>query len=117
MRDFLLYVAIGFALIAAITILVFVAPNISKAWFVFTGATAFLCLFVSKMYWKHRKSGTLWTLLVLLLIAHVGLYTIIFKQFPQFPTFLFLFTVPLEVMLVATIVKLCLNVMPGKVKL
>jgi hypothetical protein len=69
------------------------------------------------MYWQQRKSGKLWILLVSLLIAHLAFHTIIFEHFPQIPTLLFLFTVPAEIMLVAAIVKLCLNVMPGKVKL
>jgi hypothetical protein len=69
------------------------------------------------MYWHQRKSGKLWTLLVLLLAVHSALHMITFEHLPQFPTILFLFTVPTEIMLVAAIVKLCLNVMPGKVKL
>ena len=116
-RNLLLYIVIGIGLVTAVLFLAFFLPNISHAWFIFVWATAFLCLFVSRMYWHQRKSGKLWALLVLLLIVHIALHAITFEHLPQFPTILFLFTVPAEIMLVATIVKVCLNVMPGMVKL
>ena len=97
--------------------LAFYLPNLSHTWFMFIGATAFLIFFISRMYWAHRKSGKLWALLALLLIAHVAFHAFMFDVFPQFPTILFLFTVPLEIMLVATIVKLCLNLMPARLKM
>ncbi|MGB2668145.1 MAG: hypothetical protein WAK48_29405 [Candidatus Acidiferrum sp.] len=116
-RNFLFYIVIGIGLVTVVLLLALFLPNVSHAWFIFIWATAFLFLFVSKMYWHQRRSGKLWTLLALLLIAHIALHTITFEHWPQFPTILFLFTVPAEIMLVAAIVKLCLNVMPGKVKL
>src|ERR1700733_10721729 len=116
-HDFLLYIIIGIGLVTAGLLLAFFLPNVSHAWVIFFWATAFLCLFIPKMYWQHRSSVKLWALLILFLIAHIVLYAITFEHLPQFPTILFLFTVPVEIMLVAAIVKLCLNVMPGKVKL
>ena len=119
-RDLLLYAVTGVGIVGGAVLFGVSIPERffpSRAWFVFICATAFLCLFVLKMYWQYRRSAKLWALLVLLLIVHIALYTIIFEHLPQFPTILFLFTVPVEIMLVAAIVKLCLNVMPGKVKL
>ena len=115
--NLLLYSVIGIGLVTALLLLAFFLPNISHSWFIFGWATAFLCLFVSGIYWHQRKLSKLWLLLALLLIVHVSLHVIIFDRFPHVPTILFLFTVPLEIMFVAVIVKLCLNVMPGKVKL
>ena len=119
-RDLILYTVTGVGIVGgAVLFGVYVPERFlpSHTSFVFICATAFLCLFVSKMYWQYRRSARLWALLVLLLIVHIALYTITFERLPQFPTILFLFTVPVEIMLVAAIVKLCLNVMPGKVKL
>ena len=115
-REFFLYTAIGIGLVATVLLLAFFLPNISHTWFIFFWATAFLCLFVSRMYWHEKKSGKLRILLAFLLIGHIGIHTILFEHFPKLPTILFLFTVPLEIMLVAATVKLCLNVMPGRFK-
>jgi len=120
LKQLALYVVLGLAIVGgAVVFGVFTPDQLfpTRAWFTFIFATGFLCLFVSKMYWSHRKSRKLWALLALLLIAHVALYKLVLEHFPQFPSILFLVTVPLEIMLAATIVKVCLNVMPGKVKL
>lgn len=79
--------------------------------------TAFLCLFVAKMYWHQRRSMKLWALLALLLITHVGGYVALLIHVPNFPSALFLLAVPFEIALVATVVKICLNIMPRKAKL
>src|ERR1700738_361582 len=112
-RDFFLYILVGVGLVTTVLFLALLLPNISHAWFIFGCATLFLCIFVSRMYWKQRRSSKLWILLTLLLAGHVALHAIVFERLPRFPTFLFLLTVPMEIMLVATIVKLGLNIMPG----
>jgi len=111
-RDLFLYIVIGIALITTVLLLAVFVPNISHTWFIFVWATVFLCLFISKMYWHQRQSGKLWILLGVLLATHITLYAIAFGHFPDFSTSLFLLTVPIEIMLIAAIVKLCLNVMP-----
>jgi len=116
-RDLILYIGIGTALVAVALFLAVFLPGISRAWVTFGGATVFLCWFVSSMYWQRRRSPKLWTLLASLLLAHVAFHAVILERFPQFPAILFLLTVPVEVMLVAAIVKACLDVMPNQVKL
>jgi hypothetical protein len=115
-KDLVLYVAIGIGFVGVVLALAFYLPSISHTWFMFIWATAFLSVFISKMYWPHRKSGKLWALLALLLIAHIGSYAAIFDLFPRFPAILLLITVPLEIMVVATIVKVFLNLMPASLK-
>jgi hypothetical protein len=117
LRDFLLYIVIGIGVVTGALLLAVFAPNISRTWFMFIGATVFLCMFISKMYWQYRRSAKLWALLILFLVVHIVVYTITFASLRQFPTILFLFAVPIEIMVVAAVVKLCLNLMPGRVKL
>jgi hypothetical protein len=114
--DLILYVVIGIGFVGIVLALAFYLPGISHTWFMFIWATAFLGVFISRMYWPHRKSGKLWALLALLLIGHIVSYAAIFDLFPRFPAMLLLITVPLEIMVVATIVKVCLSLMPARLK-
>lgn len=91
--------------------------DLSRAWFILAVATIFLCVIVPKMYWKHRKSAKLWILLGAFLIAHIIGFSVLLKQFPEFPDVLFLVAVPLEAMFVAGVVKISLDIMPQRVKL
>lgn len=117
LRDFTLYVAIAGCILAVVAAFAFFRVNLSRAWLVFAVATAFLCVFVPKMYWHERKSLRMWALLATILIAHVLGYSTLLARAQHFPDPLFLITVPLEVMFIALIVKLCLNIMPQRVKL
>ena len=115
--NLIIYLGIGIGLAAGALFLAFFLPSISRAWFTFFGATVFLCWFVSSMYWQRRRSPKLWALLALLLVAHIVVHALVLGRFPQFPTILFLLIVPVEVMLAAGIVRMCLGVMPNQVKL
>ncbi len=115
--DLILYVAIAVCIFAAVAAFAIFHVDLSRAWFVFAVATVFLCVFVAKMYWNHRKSAKMWTLISAALIVHIVGYSTLLDHHPDFPDISFLVTVPLEVMLIAAIVKLCLNIMPQRVKL
>jgi hypothetical protein len=115
--DLVLCVLIAACILTPMAVLAIFKVDVSRAWFILVAATVFLCVFVSKMYWNHRKSAKLWTLLGAFLIAHIAGFSILLERIPQFPDVLFLVTVPLEGMLVATVVKICLNIMPQRVKL
>lgn len=120
LRDAALYVVIALCLVGFVGTLALWLPEKdvpSRAWFVFVVATAFLFFFIGKMYWHKRRSPRVWLLLAAVLVVHVVGYSVLLSYLPNFPDALFLVLVPLEVMLIALIVKLCLKVMPQSVKL
>lgn len=119
-RDLALYVAIAVGIVGGlVTLPLWVSEGSlpSREWFTFIVATGFLCLFTGSLYWHRRKSLRLWVVLVTILIAHVLGYSVLLEHVQHFPDALFLITVPLEAMLIILIVKLCLNIMPQRVKL
>jgi hypothetical protein len=120
LKELALYIGIAIAIVGTAVTLPFWFPENflpSRTWFIFFVATVFLCVFVIKMYWDHRKSVKIWKLLALIFLVHIFGYSVLLRRVPEFPDALFLLTVPLEVMLIALIVKLCLDIMPKRVKL
>ena len=117
-RDVALYVVIAVCIVGVVVLWPLVLPerfSSNPTWFMFIVATAFLCVFVIKMYWHQRKSGRVWMLLALLLVMHVVGYSILLSYVPHFASAWFLVTVPAEVIASASIVKFCLNVLPKHV--
>jgi hypothetical protein len=98
---------VGFAL-------VFMVFSISRVWYTFIITTAFLVVFIVKMY-SHQRKRRLWFLLAALLVVHVAGFGLLLKHL-QFPDISFLVALPIEVVLIAAIVKLCMGVMPKHVK-
>jgi hypothetical protein len=120
LRDLAVYAAIAIGIVALILVCAILIPDrdsTSRTWYMFFVSTGFLCFFVTKMYWNHRSSKRIWILLVVLLLIHTVVFKIVLNRVSQFPDFLFLFTVPLEIVMAGAIVKVCLDVMPQKVKL
>ncbi|MGH9734143.1 MAG: hypothetical protein ACRD8A_06095 [Candidatus Acidiferrales bacterium] len=117
LRDLALYVLIAACVFTPLVLLAILHVALNRTWFILAVATVFLCVFVPKMYWNHRKSAKLWILLGALLIAHIVGFSILLERLPQFPDVLLLAAVPLEAMLVAAVVKISLDIMPQRVKL
>lgn len=117
-RDFALYVGIAVSIVGAVVLWPIVLPerfSSSPTWFMFIVATAFLCVFMITMYWHQRRSGRVWMLLALLLVIHVVGYSILLSYVPRFASAWFLLAVPAEIIASASIVKICLNVLPKRV--
>jgi drug/metabolite transporter (DMT)-like permease len=111
--DFAFYLAVAVCLVGIA--LVCLILSISRSWYTFIIATIFLGVFVVKMYGHHRKSRRLWLLLATLFTVHVAGYAVFLKRLQQFPDIVFLLTVPIEIVLIAAIVKVCLGVTPKHV--
>lgn len=114
LRDFLLYVVIGVALVVGILFLALVSPNISHAWFSFFFFTTLLFVFLARMYWPVRRSVKVWLILALFMALHVGCYVVILHRVHDWPAFWYVLTAPIEVMLAAAIIYKCLKVRPPK---
>ncbi len=89
----------------------------SHAWYTFIFSTGFLSIFLARIYWHARKMASIWLFLALLLIIHIFGYSLLLRHTQALPGILYLFTIPIEIMVFAAIIKKCLNVMPGKIKL
>jgi hypothetical protein len=119
-RDLILYVGIGIAVALAAVALPIIAPerySVSHSQFSFFFFTLIFAIVLVRMYWPVRRLLKVWLLLMFLLGVHIAGYIILLNHVQQWPTFSYLFTMPVELMLIATIVKVCLNVLPPKVKL
>jgi hypothetical protein len=112
--DFAVYFAAAVGLVGIA--LVFLILSIGRVWYTFIIATAFLGAFIVKMYSHHRKSHRLWFLLAALFAVHVAGFALLLTHLQKFPDISFLIAIPIEVVLIAAIVKLCLGVMPKHVK-
>ena len=118
----ILYVLLGACLVAAFVVTAFLVPlhyltELNRGWFFCCFFTLVLVIFVIRMYWSARRSHNLWRLLFLLFVGHAAFYAVIFRELGQLPTLWYLLTMPLEVMLIATIVYLCLKIPPPRVKM
>ena len=121
-RDLILYVAIGFGIVIVGTLYAFLLPqhfwpHLTRTWYMFIVETGFLYFFVVKMYWHERTFLKIWLLLGLLFFIHLVGYWLLLSHFQEFSSAWFLIAGPGEVIVIATVVKLCLNVMPKSVKL
>jgi len=111
--DMFWYVVIGLLVLLGIAAWVVYGPEhewISKQWTWFLYFTVALFGLLVKMYWKVRKLGKFWAVLLLLLVVQVLGYALLLKYIPR--AFLYLLFMPIEAMLIALIIKLVLNVMP-----
>lgn len=121
-RDLILYVIVGLCLAAGAVLWPFVIPepfwpHLTHAWFSFIFSTFALVIVLAKMYWPMRNSVKVWLLLTLLLGVHIIGYTILLRSIPQWPAVSYIVTVPVEVMAINLVTKICLNVLPRNVKL
>lgn len=91
--------------------------HVTHAWFSFFLLTIILVAVLVKMYWPARKSLKLWILMLFLLGMHTVGYVVLLRHVPQWPTYLYLLTIPLEIMFVAATVKACLNILPPNMDL
>jgi len=117
-RDLIIYIAIGASVPAAMMAWVYLVPqrfwvHVARTWFAFIFFTVFLGIFLVKLYWPHRKMAKLWLLLGLLMAIHTAAYIIFLRHVHQWPALWYVFTMPIEGMLFALIVKICLNVLPS----
>lgn len=117
-----LYIAIAVGIVLGGTLYEFLVPerlwpHLTYTWYMFIVETGFLYVFVMKMYWPHRGSSKLWMLLALLLTTHISGFAVLITRAGEFPAIVFFLAAPAEVMVVATVVKVCLDIMPAKVKL
>jgi len=112
--DLILYIVIALFFIGSAVTLQFL--SVRPVWFMFFSVTLFLGICVAKMYWHRRKSLRLSLLLLALLGIHVAGFVALLRSLERFPNILFLFVVPIEAMLVAAIVKVCLGIMPERIR-
>ncbi len=121
MRNLLLYVVIGIAFLAGILALAFFGQDVSfallRTWYSFVCFSLLLAAVLVKMYWPVRKSAKVWPLLGILFLIHVGVYVVFLRHVQDWSTLWYLLTTPIEVMIIATIVKICLDVLPPRVKM
>jgi hypothetical protein len=117
MRSLLLYVGIAVGVAAGILALAVYAPNVTHAQFVFVFMTLILGAILIRMYWPFRRSGKVWLPLLILYLIHIGLYVVVLRRVEDLPILSYFLTIPVEVMIANVITKLCLNVLPTKVKL
>lgn len=118
-RDLILYIAIGVGIVTVGTLWAFLMPerywpHLTTTWFAFIFFTVLLGIFLARFYWTHRKIVKLWLLLGALMAIHTMAYAIFLSYVHQWPALWYLFTMPIEVMLFAVIVKMCLNILPSK---
>jgi hypothetical protein len=116
LRDFVLYVTIAVGVVAAILILAVYDPNITHAWFSFFFMTFILAAVLAKMYWPVRRSAKVWLFLLFFLAIHCGAYAVLLLHVDELPSFWYVLTMPVEVMLVLVGTKICLNVLPPKTR-
>ena len=118
--ELLVYVGVGIGLVAGVLGLAVLRPNISGAqfhvWFLFIVMTAFLLYALVKMYWSARRVRNVWPLLGLFMAAHTVGYVILLRHVSDWPGLWYVFTIPIEIMLFATIARLWLKVNPPNVK-
>ena len=117
-RDLIIYIAIGIGIVMVPTLWMFLVPerywpHLTGTWFAFIFFTVVLGLFLVKLYWPHRKMVKLWVLLASLMVNHALAYIIFLSHVHQWPAVWYLLTMPIECMLFALIVKMCLNVLPS----
>jgi len=120
LRDFAIYIAVAVGIVGIILVCAIFIPDrfsISRIWYTFSVSTGFLCFFVTKMYWNHRTSKRIWILLAVLLFIHIAVFKTVLNRIGHFPDFMFLLTVPLEIVIAGATVKVCLDIIPSKVKL
>jgi hypothetical protein len=117
-RDLIIYIAIAVGIVTIGTLWAFLLPerywpDLTTTWFAFIFFTAVFGIFLVKLYWSKRKMARLWLLLALLMAVHTTAYVIFLSYVQQWPAIWYLFTMPIEAMLFALIVKICLNVLPS----
>jgi len=119
--ELFIYVRVGIGLVAGVLGLAVLRPNISDAqfhiWFSFIFMTALLLYILVKMYWSVRRVRKVWLLLGLFMTAHTTGYVMLLRHVSNWPGLWYVFTVPIEIMLFATIAWLWLKVNPPNVKL
>lgn len=116
-RDLILYTAIAVGIVTVGTLWAFLMPEVywphlTTTWFAFIFFTAGFGIFLVKLYWSKRKILKLWLLLGLLMAIHTAAYFIFLSYVHQWPAVWYLLTMPIEAMVFALIVKICLNVLP-----
>jgi hypothetical protein len=116
MRYLLLYVVIGLAFVGAIILLTLVHPSFSQKWSAFVFFTALLVIVLAKMYWSERESAKLRISLILVLSAHITLYVAFLTHVENWPALNYVLTMPIEVMVIMSVIKVCLNVFPRNLK-
>jgi hypothetical protein len=107
------YVAIAPLVLLAIAAWVVYGPEhewITRRWAWFLYFTVALFGLLVKMYWRMRKVGKFWALLFSLFVIHFLGYAAVLNYISR--AFVYLIIMPVEVMLIATIIKIVLNVMP-----
>jgi len=117
-KDLILYIAIGVCVAMGAVFWPYLIPepywpHLTTTWFAFIFFTAVFGIFLVKLYWSKRKMAKLWLLLALLMAIHTTAYVIFLSYVHQWPAIWYLFTMPIEAMLFALIVKICLNVLPS----
>ena len=110
-RDLFLYLAVGVPFVAGVVAFLVLHPNLSRAAFIFTFFTGFLIVFLVQTYWSERRSVKLWLLISMLLAVHIAGYIAFWPYVERLPTFLYVLTMPVEVMVIATIVYKCLKIL------
>jgi hypothetical protein len=116
-KDLILYIAIGVCIAMGVMFWPYLIPerywpHLTTTWFAFIFFTAALGIFLVKLYWSKRKILKLWLLLGLLMAIHTTAYVILLSHLHQWPALWYLLTMPIEAMLFALVVKICLNILP-----
>jgi hypothetical protein len=118
-RDLVTYVVIGLGTVTVGTLCVFFIPerfwpHLTHTWFSFVFFTGLLGIVLVRLYWPARQLKKLWLLLAFLFVVHTVAYAIFLSHVQQWPAIWYLLTMPAEVMVIATIIKICLNVLPNR---
>jgi len=107
------YIVIGVLAVPAIVVAAIIPehwlPN--KQWMAFIWFSLLLFVALAKFYWNVRKPRKFWLFFLGLLIVHILVYATVLPYIER--AFWYLFIMPIEAMLIAVVIKLAFNIMPG----
>lgn len=113
--DFFWYVVIGLLVVFAIGAYVVYVPEgarPSRKWAEFALYTCFMFIFLAKFYWRIRRRLKLWLIMLAASVVHVSVFVPLLYRIENWASVAYLLLLPVEIMIIAIVVKLALGVMP-----
>lgn len=116
-RDFVLYVAIGTAVVLLLVLWFFAVPTrfhfpVNRLWLLFGCNTALLWCLLAQAFWHERRSRALWLTLALCLVVHTSVHAMLFRVVRPWPWIVFLWSMPAEGMAITYLVATSLHMQP-----